>query len=238
LTRPGDQSRSGSNRGQCCLLLRSDPSDRGSRACSVLRPSWPLRRSVRLRGEHGQPGTGQLCASILVLTSGGAGQQSALMSIRRLDTADHDVARLIRLRALWDSPAAYGSTYEWEVRFPPRIWVDRLAVKTNATFLLESPEYGASGIVAVVRDDTNQRLAHLVGMWVDPRIRGTGAADDLVHQVILWATDNDVPTLRLHVTERQWSRRAPVSPPRLRPNWGHVQPRTRRSHRGRDGAGD
>jgi GNAT superfamily N-acetyltransferase len=109
------------------------------------------------------------------------------MSIRRLDTADHDVARPIRLRALWDSPAAYGSTYEREVRFPSRIWVDRLAVKTNATFLLESPEYGASGIVAVVRDDTDQRLAHLVGMWVDPRIRGTGAADDLVDRVILWA---------------------------------------------------
>jgi ribosomal protein S18 acetylase RimI-like enzyme len=60
---------------------------------------------------------------------------------------------------------------------------------------------GASGIVAVVRDDTDQRLAHLVGMWVDPRIRGTGAADDLVDRVIRWATDNDVPTLRLHVTE-------------------------------------
>jgi GNAT superfamily N-acetyltransferase len=137
----------------------------------------------------------------LVLTIGVAGQQFALMSIRRLDTAEHDVARLIRLRALWDSPAAYGSTYEREVRFPPRIWVDRLAVKTNATFLLESPEYGASGIVAVVRDDTDQRLAHLVGMWVDPRIRGTGAADDLVDRVIRWATDNDVPTLHLHVTD-------------------------------------
>jgi hypothetical protein len=97
------------------------------------------------------PGTGNLSASIMALAIGVTGQQFALMSIRRLDTADHDVARLIRLRALRDSPAAYGSTYEREVRFPPKIWVDRLAVKTNATFLLESPEYGACGIVAVVR---------------------------------------------------------------------------------------
>jgi hypothetical protein len=61
----------------------------------------------------------------MALAIGVTGQQFALMSIRRLDTADHDVARLIRLRALRDSPAAYGSTYEREVRFRQKSgWTD------------------------------------------------------------------------------------------------------------------
>jgi RimJ/RimL family protein N-acetyltransferase len=124
------------------------------------------------------------------------------VTIRRLGVGDCELVHALRLRALQDAPAAFGSTYEHEAAFTPDVWRSRLATDGNAHFLWESGEHGASGLVAVVRDDRAGDLhSWLVGMWVDPAARGTGAADALVDAVLQFARHQRIPLVRLHVAE-------------------------------------
>jgi ribosomal protein S18 acetylase RimI-like enzyme len=112
------------------------------------------------------------------------------------------LVRRLRLRALRDAPDAFDSTHEREVAFPPEVWETRLASNTNAHFVFEAAEDGGpAGLVSVVRDHTDPTVAYLVGMWVDARLRGMGAADALVTEAIGWAERQPVAILRLHVTE-------------------------------------
>jgi GNAT superfamily N-acetyltransferase len=123
------------------------------------------------------------------------------MAVRRLGAGDRELVRRLRLRALRDAPAAFGSTYEREVAFPGKVWEARLAADANAHFVFEAAEHGPAGLASVVRDDSDRAVAYLVGMWVDARIRGTGAADALVAEAVRWAERQPVATLRLHVTD-------------------------------------
>jgi ribosomal protein S18 acetylase RimI-like enzyme len=123
------------------------------------------------------------------------------VAVRRLGVRDGDSVRRLRLRALRDAPDAFGSTYEREVAFSWEVWEARLVSNTNAHFVFETAQQGPVGLVSVVRDDTDQEVAYLVGMWVDARVRGMGAADALVTEAIGWAEGQPVSILRLHVTE-------------------------------------
>jgi RimJ/RimL family protein N-acetyltransferase len=122
------------------------------------------------------------------------------LEIRRAGAADWEVVRDLRLRALADAPQAFGSSYEREVAFADIVWIDRVGTTTNATLVYESDGH-ACGIVTLVRDQHESGVAWLVGMWVAPSVRGTGAADALVAAVLQWAGDHDIGAVRLHVAE-------------------------------------
>jgi ribosomal protein S18 acetylase RimI-like enzyme len=123
------------------------------------------------------------------------------VGVRRVGGEDRDLVRELRLRALLDSPDAFGSTYEREAAFPLSVWDDRVRAPGNAHFLWDSPLGVPSGMASVVRDDEQPGAAHVVGVWVAPDVRGTGAADGLVVAAIEWAQRAGVTTLRLHVSE-------------------------------------
>jgi ribosomal protein S18 acetylase RimI-like enzyme len=122
------------------------------------------------------------------------------MEVRRLQVADSEMLRGLRLRALLDEPSAFGSTYERERDFTPDVWPQRLTTVGNAHFVCED-DGAAVGMVAVVRDGPDAVVGNIVGMWVDPVARGRGAADALLSAVIGWTSQEHVPTLQLHVTE-------------------------------------
>jgi Acetyltransferase (GNAT) family len=97
---------------------------------------------------------------------------------------EHELLRAIRLRCLREEPDAFGSTYEREVAFTDEIWVSRLRPDGNPHYLSEASDGTPNGIAAGVPDDSDEAVANLVSMWVDPVARGSGAADDLIMQVI------------------------------------------------------
>jgi ribosomal protein S18 acetylase RimI-like enzyme len=68
------------------------------------------------------------------------------------------------------------------------------------TFLLETPD-GTRGIVAGMHDAAETGVVHLMAMWVNPAIRGTGAGDDLVAAIVAWAASEGARAVRLDVMQ-------------------------------------
>jgi GNAT superfamily N-acetyltransferase len=122
--------------------------------------------------------------------------------IRRVTAADVDRYREIRLRALQDSPSAFGSTYEAERQRPQHEWSQRIAQAASgnnrATFLAFD---GADcvGLVGCADDDLGADR-QLVSMWVAPSHRGTGLASELVNAALSWAKEAGANSVGLWVT--------------------------------------
>ncbi len=121
-----------------------------------------------------------------------------MFEVRRAAPGDESVVRAVRLRAMADSPDAFGSTYERELARTAADWERWLS--TGATFILAGAE-GAHGIVAGVHDATDPAVVHLMSMWVDPSCRGSGAADALMASVLSWAEAEGARLMRLAVIE-------------------------------------
>ncbi|MGH1563438.1 GNAT family N-acetyltransferase [Mumia sp. DW29H23] len=133
--------------------------------------------------------------------------------------------RELRLRALRDTPIAYGERYEEALRVGEDNWRARAArsvspgnvqvvarlvdgddaglwVGSMAGFVSRGvPAYATDGVVA---DPDAPPRANLVGVFVDPRVRGreTGVTDALLDAVVAWARDEQgLDRLYLHVHE-------------------------------------
>jgi GNAT superfamily N-acetyltransferase len=120
------------------------------------------------------------------------------MRVRRAVSGDEGTLRGVRLRALADTPEAFGSTHERELARAPAEWQRWLS--PAATFLLELPD-GPAGIVAGQRDEVNPSIVWLQAMWVDSSQRGQGGADALVDAVLRWARSEGAREVRLQVVE-------------------------------------
>jgi RimJ/RimL family protein N-acetyltransferase len=123
---------------------------------------------------------------------------SERLRVRRAAPGDEPILRDLRLRALSDAPEAFGSTYERELSRTTSDWQKWLS--PGATFILDTPE-GSKGIVAAVRDATDSQVVHLMAMWVDPVVRGSGVSDDLVAAVLAWAGAEGARVVRLDVMQ-------------------------------------
>jgi len=118
--------------------------------------------------------------------------------VRRARIGDEAVLRDLRLRAILDTPDAFGSTYERELARTTSDWQRWLS--PGVTFILEAGDR-PSGIVAGVRDAVESNVVHLMAMWVDPVLRGSGGADELAASVVAWAASEGARTLRLEVMQ-------------------------------------
>ena len=118
------------------------------------------------------------------------------MSVRRAGPGDERVVRAVRLQALADAPDAFDSTLAFETALTLEDWSRRIS--SGATFLLEHPD-GPKGIVAGVPHDDEPGAVLLISMWVNPAMRGTGAAEALVAAVLAWAMHEGPREIVLHV---------------------------------------
>jgi GNAT superfamily N-acetyltransferase len=122
------------------------------------------------------------------------------MMVRRAVPGDEPILRATRLRALADSPGAFGSTYSRELARTAADWQRWLS--PGATFILTAGEgEQAQGIAAGMFDAVDPAVVLLMAMWVDPAMRGTGASDALVAAVLGWAREVGARALRLAVIE-------------------------------------
>jgi ribosomal protein S18 acetylase RimI-like enzyme len=121
--------------------------------------------------------------------------------VRQLGPGEAALLRDLRLRALADSPMAFGSTLAREQDFPQAEWERRAgegaAGERQAAFVAEP---GAGLAVGMLADD-EPGAARLYAMWVAPQARGSGAGRALVDAVIGWAAGRGLRVLRTAVTE-------------------------------------
>jgi GNAT superfamily N-acetyltransferase len=115
------------------------------------------------------------------------------VQVRVLGGDDWTVLRDIRLRALQDSPSAFGSTYDREVGFGETHWRGRLESGDSVSVIAEMdgrPVGMAGGFPDL------PGLLHVVAMWVDPTARGRGIGHALLRAVEGWARER---SLGLHL---------------------------------------
>lgn len=125
------------------------------------------------------------------------------VTIRRFEPSEWRVYRDLRLRALADSPNAFGSTYEREVARSDDEWSERLG--TGASAQNQMPLVALIGEAPVGlawgrQDEHEPAVAHLFQVWVSPEHRGRGVGRLLLSAVIAWAKEIGLSTLRLGVT--------------------------------------
>ena len=123
--------------------------------------------------------------------------------VRRFMAAEWRMYRDLRLRALRDSPDAFGSTYEREAARPDGDWEDRLVAGVTAVgqlpivaLVAETPVGLAWGRV----DERDATVAHLFQVRVSPEHRGRGVGRSITNAVIEWARGLGLLALWLGVT--------------------------------------
>jgi ribosomal protein S18 acetylase RimI-like enzyme len=148
--------------------------------------------------------------------------------VKRAVAGDEAALREVRLQALRDAPEAFGSTLERELARTDDDW--RRWMTPGATFILfESGT--ARGLVAGARREDAAAVVQLMAMWVDPALRGSGAADALVSALVAWAGAEGAREVRLRVVKsndrarRLYERHAfrTIGPEIIRPRDGVVE---------------
>ncbi len=123
--------------------------------------------------------------------------------VRRVRPDEGTLLKSVRLSALADSPAAFGSSYAEEADQPDDHWTDRAmlgaAGERSVTFFAMVDD-SVVGLVSAYRPDPAWLSAELVSMWVSPAHRRAGVAVELVTAVVEWARQTGMATVELWVT--------------------------------------
>lgn len=119
--------------------------------------------------------------------------------LERLDVADWERLRRVRLRALADAPDAFGSIAAVERDQGAGAW-RRLAGLGPWWIVVDLD--GDVGLVAGGHREGHPSSRWVYSMWLDPASRGRGMAEDLLDAVVDWARDEGATTLGLDVTDR------------------------------------
>jgi ribosomal protein S18 acetylase RimI-like enzyme len=123
--------------------------------------------------------------------------------VRRLRVDEWQAYRDIRLRALRDSPSAFGSMFEVESVKADVYWKARLASGLASPHQFPLVAEHDSRIVGLVWgwiDPERTDAAHVIQMWVAPEARGQGCGARLMESIIEWARQAAVQSVHLSVT--------------------------------------
>ena len=125
-----------------------------------------------------------------------------MITIEQLSPSLAMTLKDVRLRALQDTPSAFGSTYAKESRLPDEEWLVRANTWNGerSVGFIAMQDGAPCGVVAGKVDMDDPQTAHVLSMWVAPEQRRTGLGGRLLSAVQLWARDLGVPRLRLMVT--------------------------------------
>jgi len=103
------------------------------------------------------------------------------MIIRPTCEADWEALKSIRLAALLDAPTAFGVSHQTAAAYTEAEWRERAAVGGTAFWLAFDDDGKPVGMIGGAVD--GQGHYNLIGMWVVPAQRGSGAARQLVDAV-------------------------------------------------------
>jgi ribosomal protein S18 acetylase RimI-like enzyme len=120
------------------------------------------------------------------------------MEIRRLRTDEVTRFRAIRLRALRDAPAAFGTTFEDASAWPPDRWW-KLFSSLLAFVAVEVDQ--DVGLVRTAPDPEVEGAARLGSLWVAPEARCRGVGSSLIEVVVRWARSARFEELLLDVSD-------------------------------------
>src|ERR1700722_20071529 len=97
--------------------------------------------------------------------------------------------KTVRLRALQDTPTAFGSTYAKESVLSESDWVNRVETWNGprGVCYLGMDDGEPCGIIAGYFDKNDAQRVWIASMWVAPTHRRSGLGTMLMDAVMLWA---------------------------------------------------
>lgn len=118
------------------------------------------------------------------------------ITTKQLSPDDWSEWRSVRLRALADAPAAFGSTLADWIDAADDRWRSRIRdVPLNVIAVVDDEHVGQ--VSATIKDPA--ATIELIGMWVSPAARGTGVGDTLIGAVTAWAATQQATAVELSV---------------------------------------
>jgi len=120
------------------------------------------------------------------------------VQVDRLRPGDAERLRRIRLRALVDSPDAFGSTAADTAARPAHSWVQQLTELHTLVAVLDGADIG---MVRGAPSGDDPHDAYLLSMWVDPDHRRRGVGEALVAALTAWARSAGFARLLLDVAD-------------------------------------
>ncbi len=108
----------------------------------------------------------------------------------------------VRLRALEDTPIAFGSTYARESQLTETDWLQRATRWNgeNGIGLLAMDGSAPCGIAGSFLDEADPSRAELISMWTAPAQRQRGIGRLLVDEIAAWGRRRSAGILLLMVT--------------------------------------
>ncbi|MGA3048180.1 MAG: GNAT family N-acetyltransferase [Terracidiphilus sp.] len=124
-----------------------------------------------------------------------------MITIEPIGPGNAETYKAVRLRALLDTPSAFGSTYARESQFTDAEWMKRVnnANGEKGIGYLAMEGDVACGIAGGLLDKEDATRASLVSMWTAPSHRQRGVGRLLVDEVIGWAQSREVRRMLLMV---------------------------------------
>jgi ribosomal protein S18 acetylase RimI-like enzyme len=130
-----------------------------------------------------------------------------MIDLEPITEASVAMFKATRLRALEESPGAFGSNYAWESQLADSEWMKRIGRWNNGMGVgyLAMDKGTPCGIAGCLLQDDDPTGAQLISMWVAPTHRRLGVGRLLVEEVIRWARSRGALRLQLMVTGRNES---------------------------------
>jgi ribosomal protein S18 acetylase RimI-like enzyme len=125
-----------------------------------------------------------------------------MVTLQPISAPNALVFKTVRLRALQDSPTAFGSTYARESQISDEEWVERSLRWTRGGSMGYLAFEGdiCCGLVACYTEGKSPDRGHIVSMWVDPAYRRSGVGQALIDGIRTWGTSLGLRELTLMVT--------------------------------------
>lgn len=117
--------------------------------------------------------------------------------LRTITAEDWETFRDVRLKALADSPQAFGITYAEAEANAASVWQQRADGPGPVVVALRGARPVAMGGLHAPEDSTD---AFVWGMGVEPESRGSGLGSGVLAELLAQAAQMDKPVV-LHVTE-------------------------------------
>lgn len=103
------------------------------------------------------------------------------MDVRVAQARDWLLLKNARLSALLDTPSAFGMSYQTAAGYSDDEWKTRASSTTGVTFWLAVEQNKAVGLAGGHINASGRY--NLIAMWVDPQLRGSDVASQLVGAV-------------------------------------------------------
>ena len=127
-----------------------------------------------------------------------------MVTVRRIRADEGQQLKALRIRALGESPDAFGSTQVDALGEPDACWAGRAAedaLSGESIIVIAYEGVAWLGMARAHFEDPDESLVELTSLWVEPSRRGSGIATSLCDALVVWAKERGARRLQLWVTE-------------------------------------